>query len=375
VRIVQIIDSLAIADGGPPRFAFELDAALNGKHGVRSQLVSINGHPQDSVVAATGASANTRQHPLWLNGTEDRLSLLRLIRLLRSADAVIIHGYFYLWLPVLALATRVIGVNVYLTPHGSLTPYQRTFSVRRKRLYEAVAGKLLRGAVTKFVLQSSIEEKQIQDLFPGAATFVGGVGTVLPEEPGVGDEIHNPLRLLSMSRIAPKKNVEVMLHAVRHLLDEGTSVHLTIAGRGRPDYEEDLKRLSQKLRLNETVTFAGSVAGADKQHLYEQSDIFLLPSDDENFGIGVAEALAHGVPVVATSAVAAATNITGHSGRVITRPDAKLLAEAVNDLAAVKPFRDARQEAVRVASVSFDWSSVAGRWLDGMRSNLSHCAR
>ncbi|QIS42033.1 glycosyltransferase [Clavibacter capsici] len=367
MRIVQIINSLDVADGGPPRFAFELDAALNGLPHVTSQLVSVKGRREDSVVAAADPSSITRQRPRWLRGHEDALSLIGLLRMIRSADAVVIHGYFYPWLPVAAVVARILGADVHLTPHGSLTPYQQKVSVKRKRIYEAVVGRSLRWAITRIVVQSRIEQEQIHELLPQVSTFVGGVGTALPDRPRIGGDTHSPLRLLSVSRIAPKKNVEVMLRAVRTLLDAGENVRLTIAGTGRPDYEQALKGLADELRITDAVDFAGSVTGRDKKDLYEGSDIFLLPSDDENFGIGVAEALAHGVPVVATAAVAAASSITGDAGRVIARPSADLLAEAVRRLAEVEPFQAARQEAVSVAASDFDWPSVAGRWLEGMR--------
>jgi glycosyltransferase involved in cell wall biosynthesis len=241
--------------------------------------------------------------------------------------------------------------------------------VKRKRVFEALVGRIIRHALTGFVLQSRVEQEDIEDLHPSMRSFVGGVGTTLPEDALLGGAVREPLRLVSVSRIAPKKNVEVMLQAVRLLLDRGMKVSLTVAGVGQPEYEARLKELAHHLDLSSSVDFAGTVAGDAKRRLYERSDVFLLPSDDENFGIGVAEALAHGVPVVATAAVAAAASIEGQAGRVITHPDPTLLADAITDLSRVNPFSSARADAMKVASSSFDWDAVARRWVTGMQTH------
>jgi glycosyltransferase involved in cell wall biosynthesis len=368
MRVLHIIDSLDVSDGGPPRFALELDMALNRIPHVVSRIVSVRGSKAASVSAGVGATSHCGPRPRWLRGQEDGVGPLTMARIFRTSDVVVIHGYFAPWIPVAAVLGRLLGSDVHLTPHGSLTRYQQTFSVTRKRVYEAVVGKALRGALTSFVLQSGVEEVDINELFPRVASFVGGVGTVLPVDPSIGGPVHAPLRLVSVSRIAPKKNVEVMLRAVRLLLDRGAEVQLTIAGVGKPEYVAGLKALAEELRVAHVVDFAGAVVGDDKRRLYEQSDVFILPSDDENFGIGVAESLAHGVPVVATAAVAAASSVEGDAGRIIAFPDPRLLSDAIQELASVEPFDRARMQALEVARDSFDWGAVAGRWVAGMVS-------
>jgi glycosyltransferase involved in cell wall biosynthesis len=368
MRVLHIIDSLNVSDGGPPRFVLELDMALNRIPHVVSRIVSMRGSKAASVSAGARATSYGGPRPRWLRGQEDGVGPFTILRILRTSDIVVIHGYFALWIPVAAVLGRLLGADVHLTPHGSLTSYQQTFSVGRKRVYEAVVGKALRGALTSFVLQSAVEEFDINELHPRVGSFVGGVGTVLPLHPTIGGPVHAPLRLVSVSRIAPKKNVEVMLRGVRLLLDGGAEVQLTIAGVGKPEYVTGLRALAEELQISHVVNFAGTVTGDDKRRLYEQSDVFILPSDDENFGIGVAESLAHGVPVVATAAVAAASNIKGDAGRIIASPEPRLLADAIQELASVKPFESARMQSLEVARDSFDWDAVARRWVAGIVS-------
>jgi glycosyltransferase involved in cell wall biosynthesis len=291
---MQFVNTLAVSDGGPARNSFELNQAFNRVQGVRAQLVSVGGAYSESVVADTVKGSLPAQHPRWLSGGDRSLRFSQLIRMMRSADAVVIHGYFLPWIPPLAVACRVLGKSVFLTPHGSLTAHQQRASPVRKRAYEYVVGRILRRALSSFVVGSEAEMRDIAALYPRNTCFVGGVGTMLPTPPIEQPEQHAPLRLLSVSRLTAKKNIEVMLHAVRILLDRGHQTHLTVAGTGKPEYEAALRNLAVDLGLEGHVTFAGSVTGLAKGNLYRQSDVFLLPSDDENFGIGVAESLAYG---------------------------------------------------------------------------------
>jgi glycosyltransferase involved in cell wall biosynthesis len=73
---------------------------------------------------------------------------------------------------------------------------------------------------------------------------------------------------------------------------------LTIAGAGDPNYTRTIRTKIQDLGLSERVKMVGEVIGAAKQRLFENADITVMPSYTENFGMVVAEALAHGVPVI-----------------------------------------------------------------------------
>jgi glycosyltransferase involved in cell wall biosynthesis len=106
------------------------------------------------------------------------------------------------------------------------------------------------------------------------------------------------LRLLYIGRLDPKKGIENLLVALAQPL--GVEIELAIYGRGATDYEESLYRLVEELDLGELVHFCGLVDGAEKTRAFFETDFCVLPSFTENFGMVVAEALAHGVPVIAS---------------------------------------------------------------------------
>jgi glycosyltransferase involved in cell wall biosynthesis len=76
--------------------------------------------------------------------------------------------------------------------------------------------------------------------------------------------------------------------------------HLAIAGWGAPAYVSQLKERIDELGMKKKVDLMGEVLENAKKRLFENSDVALVPSHTENFAIVVAEALAHGVPVIAS---------------------------------------------------------------------------
>jgi glycosyltransferase involved in cell wall biosynthesis len=107
------------------------------------------------------------------------------------------------------------------------------------------------------------------------------------------------LRLLYLGRLHPIKGIENLLRAVTLLNDR--SVSLSVYGSGEDRYVESLKTLAGVLRLKDSVVFQGHVIGAQKLQAFIQADVCVLPSFSENFGMVVAESLAHGVPVIAST--------------------------------------------------------------------------
>ncbi|MEK7718734.1 MAG: glycosyltransferase, partial [Bacteroidota bacterium] len=103
-------------------------------------------------------------------------------------------------------------------------------------------------------------------------------------------------RLLFIGRLHPKKGVENLLRAVSVL--KNNDIVLTICGTGDDDYTLSLKNMANELGIADNVHFAGHVEGNAKSKIFWDSDVCIVPSYTENFAMVVAEALAHGVPVI-----------------------------------------------------------------------------
>jgi glycosyltransferase involved in cell wall biosynthesis len=105
--------------------------------------------------------------------------------------------------------------------------------------------------------------------------------------------------VLFLSRIHPKKGLLNLIRAWAAL--RPSSWQLCIAGPDEAGHLAEVKKLAHALHLD-TIHFLGESWGQDKTNLLLSSDLFVLPSYSENFGLVIAEALACGLPVITTRA-------------------------------------------------------------------------
>jgi len=107
-----------------------------------------------------------------------------------------------------------------------------------------------------------------------------------------------PRTALFLSRIHPKKGLPMLLEAWARVRPKGWQLH--IAGPDEGGHRAELERQAVVLGLSDVVRFSGPVTGEAKTQAFRDSQLFILPTHSENFGIAVAEALAHGLPVITT---------------------------------------------------------------------------
>ena len=368
IQILQVINTTSNSDGGPSRNSLELNMSLNRLDDFEAQLLSIHGVAQDSVlrdIDTRSVPANWPQ-PIFVAAMRNPLlGMLRSLSLsIRKSDCVIIHGYYLNWVPLVALLCIFSGTPYLITPHGALTAHQRRVSVMKKRLFEMMAGGWVRHRAAGFVTGSEAERTEVLQHSPRSRVSVGGVGTGHFEESSkiIFLGRHEPIRLLSMSRVAPKKRIELSIQACSLLAARGIEFEFVIAGSGDETLLEHLTDLVNSLELNSQVSFIGEVFGSAKDQLLRESDIFLFPSDDENFGIALAEALARGLPSVTSSAVAAAHGLHEPAGIVLESPTRESIANAIEDLMQSEHFERNRSAAFHFAAENFDWNNVAQQW-------------
>ncbi|MFQ5964070.1 MAG: glycosyltransferase [Candidatus Scalinduaceae bacterium] len=138
--------------------------------------------------------------------------------------------------------------------------------------------------------------------------------------------------ILFLSRIHQKKGLDILSKAYGKLARQRKDVHLLIVGFGEEGYEKKVRRWFEEEGVLEQVTFTGMLKGKEKLEAFAGSDIFVLPSYSENFGMAVIEAMASGLPVIISNQVGIHNEIAeAKAGRVI-ETDAEQLAEAMANL-------------------------------------------
>lgn len=168
---------------------------------------------------------------------------------------------------------------------------------------------------------------------------------------------------LFLSRIHPSKGLDLLLRAWAKVRPSNWQLH--IAGPDEIGHLAELKKLAGSLGIAEHVRFSGVLRGDDKTSAFKQCDLFILPTHSENFGIVVAEALAHSRPVITTHGAPwkllqthdcgwwVPTNVCGISSALddaISRPREQLVQMG--------------QRGRLLVESQFNWPSIAAKMID-----------
>jgi glycosyltransferase involved in cell wall biosynthesis len=204
---------------------------------------------------------------------------------------------------------------------------------------------------------TSVEERnESVARFPKALAVVIPNGVIVPPE-----TVHLPsetLRLLTLGRLHPIKGIDNLIAACGELRDKGFGpFSLTLAGVGDRDYTAQIERRIAELSLGAVVTLAGEVRGEAKERLFAASDVLVAPSFRENFGNAIAEALAHGLPVIAGKGTPW-SGLETHDAGLWVKNDAASLTAAITRAAAMpRAVMGARGRAW--VTRDFGWERVA----------------
>ncbi|MCC7033747.1 MAG: glycosyltransferase family 4 protein [Acidobacteria bacterium] len=137
------------------------------------------------------------------------------------------------------------------------------------------------------------------------------------------------VHLLCVATLDHGKGHDVLLRALASI--EAATWHLTCAGSltRHPATAAHVQALARELGLDHRVSFAGDLETDALERCYDASDLFVLATRRETYGMAVAEALAHGLPVIATRTGAIPTLVGGDAGLVVPPGDVSALAQAL----------------------------------------------
>jgi len=157
-------------------------------------------------------------------------------------------------------------------------------------------------------------------------------------------------------RLEPRMGLADLVEACRLLRASGVALRLVIAGDG--PLRAELRAQVERAGLVGCARLAGKVSEAELPDLYRAASVFVLPTRSlEGFGLATAEALASGLPVVATSAGATPELLAGLRGAAVCPPgDPAALARALAPLLADAAARESAGRAARAhAEAALGW--------------------
>ena len=304
MKVIQIVPSLAAESSGP---SYSVPALC---HGLKANGCDVSLHflgdtpAREFTYSVTAYPISSFPHPRLGRSPE-------MLRGLKSAckGADIIHNNSLWMMPNVysALAKRGTRCRLVIQPRGTLSEYALSISRWKKRLigwwgqYSAMKN------ADMWVATAASEFDDIRRLGYRQPICVLPNGVDLPETghfsqscsgDGKTGKAFTRRRMLFISRIHPKKNVDILLRAWAHLESKFIDWGLSIVGpdQGNP-YADEMKALAKRLGCRH-VMFEGELRGEEKNRFLMSSDCTILPTHSENFGMVVAESLACGTPVI-----------------------------------------------------------------------------
>jgi phosphatidylinositol alpha-mannosyltransferase len=298
-----------------------------------------------------------RAVPVPYNGSVARvnfgpLSAARVRRWLREGEFDVLHVH--------EPTTPSLSLLACWAATGAIVATFHTANLRSRAMLAAYP--ILEPALEKIGARIAVSEAARRTL----VAHVGGDAVLIPNGVFVdrfADGSSEPARqdgegvVVFVGRLdEPRKGLPTLLAAMEHVLASRPGVRLLVAGRG--DADEVLEDVPPAVR--EAVTFLGVVSEADKARLLRSADVYVAPNlGGESFGIVIVEAMAAGVPVLASDLDAFREVLDdGRVGTFFPTGDVTALGEALTALLDDPERRAALRSAASIWVRRFDWDAV-----------------
>lgn len=241
----------------------------------------------------------------------------------------VVHAHSARWAGAAAARlSETFGVPYVLTEHFSGFVRDEVFPWRRP-LVEAGFCRADGIAAVSSTLKDTIVEQNLAALEEVAVhpnPVRPSLFTLPPEE----RPSPPPFRFVTVAGLNPRKNVGSLLQAFAEAFDGSDAVALTIVGDG--PRREALEKRTRRLGLQSQVVFRGRLDRTGVRDALWNAHGFVLSSRYETFGVALVEAMATGLPVVATRSGGPEDIVTDETGRLVPPSDPDTLAEALRTM-------------------------------------------
>ena len=292
---------------------------------------------------------------------------------IRDGALVVVDGLAFGVLPGLAEqhAARLHWVALVHHPlalESGLTPPQSRalFDSERRALATARGVIVTSAATAREMTRYAVAADRVHVVTPGtdAAPRAAGSGARAAQHmarPG--------LSLLCVATLIPRKGHAVLIEALRGLQDRDWTLHCVGSSTRDAGTASALRSAIAKHGMDDRVRLHGEVPADVLQSMYEQADAVVLPSYFEGYGMALAEALAHGVPVVSTTAGAIPDTVPSSAGVLVPPGDPAALRAALAALLDEPALRARLAAGARAArTVLPTWPQAVARFAAALQS-------
>lgn len=337
MKILHVIPAIEQKSGGPSNALIQYAISLR-KLAEIEIATTRSGLTFDELQKIQSAMGNIPIHSFDSWGTHSRnISWPMFVWLKRNVgryDLLHIHALFSPMSTLAAFWARRLKVPYVIRPLGTISPY--TFSSGNRLLkqiyFQFVEHQTILGAsAIQFTSPLEMEKASRISSFNHSIVISNPIEFI--SQNGLEEHGKNSnKKILFLSRIHPKKGLDLLLRAMKELLKHHHDAELIVAGTGSPEYVKEIKKLTRSLGLSDRVQFLGFIEGEKKQQLFQEATLLALPSHDENFGMAVAEAMAAELPVLVSNQVGIWPDIQEYNAGVVVQCEVDSIKNGVEKL-------------------------------------------
>ena len=383
MKILHVIPSVSPVRGGPSQAILEMVNALN-EQGVTAEIVTTNDHGPDLLDVPLKQwiqyplSSSEQSVPVcFFPRFSPKISAIRefafsdalttwLWQNIRKYDVLHIHAIFSYPSTIAMVIARLQKVPYIIRPIGQLCEWSLQQSSQKKKIYLDLVERANLNHSQALHLTSELEQNEVSELHLQASSFVLPLGFSLPDPiPNARQRLRQHFNLpldepiiLFLSRLHPKKGLDYLIAALEKLADHRFT--FILAGSGDPDYETQIESLLISSKIRDRTHLTGFVEGETKNLLLQGSDLFVLTSHSENFGVAVLEAMASALPVLITPGVALAAEVKQHQLGYVTHLNVLDIVTAIEKhLVDDKQAEEMGQRAYQFVRENYTWDKIA----------------
>ena len=294
MKILHTISGLGVSGGGPSQSVFYTVKGLR-QQGIDAFVLTYQSAENDSFVSAEpfiiGLSRPTSQFGY---SSQFRSYLENFKANLYHAQAIWQYPTY-----ITAKIARKKNKPYIITPRGMLYPQALKKSALKKKVMLALS---LRKDLNQAAAVHATCMEEMQHLRSlGVKSPIAVIPNPVNIEIGKSEtnRTNDKLRVGYLGRVHPRKNIERLIYAWEKLGEKVNNCELVIVGAGDETYHQFLKDEVKRLSLD-NVIFTGFLSGTEKEDAINSLSYLAVPSDFENFGMIVPEALIQGIPVIAS---------------------------------------------------------------------------
>jgi glycosyltransferase involved in cell wall biosynthesis len=328
LNILQVCSAREI--GGGERHLVDLTKSL----AARGHCVYVALIPSSPLISELAFLPTHQILEVPLRNAVDLSSAMHLARFAREQSIDIIHSHVARDYPLTAFASARAGNIPYVLTRHVLFPLK---SVQRLILRRASRVIAVSRAVAASLHEQQVFAADKIVIIPNGINIERFAETAGPRTHPL-DNVKDVTKLLvgMVGHLAPIKGQEDFVRAAAIVAVERTDVDFIIAGEDKArsgEHRAAIESLIAQLKLNKRIQLLGWLD--DVRRLLRSLDLFVSPSRSEPFGLVIVEAMASGVPVVATLSEGAREIIeNGVTGRLVPLEDPDALAQAIKELLA-----------------------------------------